>query len=396
MNPYMSWAIVLVVAGGLGYYYSNASKPKSRTSVRAVPEKAEPTLSAPKQKKPKTRKQPESTAVGAGKKPEEKPISTNGLVDTTNDEGEDDVSNKEFAKRLAAARSGVSVGETKQQKPRKEKRAKAAPAPQESTGSELSTRAPSSNGADADDDLSSTTDIVSPSGGDVSDMLERPAPGPSVLRLTGSLETKEKKPKAQAFKPVETKKQRQNRQKNEARKQANQEAESERRKLLEKQLHTARESERREAGRKQSATPSNAWTTARPAANVTTNGSHSPAPVSASDTQPLLDTFEPTTTSRAGSSSTWANNLPPEEEQMRILGVAAPRVDEDWTTVPSKKEKAKKKVRSDDSANEGSAPESATMESEQPQQATEWVASKVTEVPIPRGKNHPLDSDWAA
>lgn len=396
MNPYISWAIVLVVAGGLGYYYSNTSKPKSRAPIRSVSEKTESALSAaaaPKQKKPKSHKQPESTAGVASKKPEDKPTPLSSLVETTNDEEEEDIDTREFAKRLAAARSGVAVGETKS-KPRKEKRAKAAA--QESTGSELSTRAPSSNGADADDDLSST-DIVSPSGGDVSDMLEKPAPGASVLRLTGALETKEKKAKAPAFKPVETKKQRQNRQKNEARKQANQEAESERRKLLEKQLHTAREAERREASRKQSSAPvaSNAWTTTRPAVNDATPAPAVNAAVS------LLDTFEPAapskTTSQAGSSSTWTNNLPPEEEQMRILGVAAPAVDEDWTTVSSKKEKAKKKAKADDSANEASAPETAPPAPvEQQPQATEWVAPKVTEVPIPRGKNHPLDSDWAA
>ncbi|OKL59798.1 hypothetical protein UA08_04590 [Talaromyces atroroseus] len=397
MNPYMSWAIVLVVAGGLGYYYSNTSKPKSRAPIRAVPEKekekAEAILPPPKQKKPKTRKQPESTPIVASKS-----TSSSTLVDTTNDEAEEGIDNKEFAKRLAAARSGVSVGETKP-KARKEKHAKAAV--QESTGSELSTRAPSSNGADADDDLSST-DVVSPSAGDVSDMLEQPAPGPSVLRLTGSFETKEKKAKAPAFKPVETKKQRQNRQKNESRKQANQEAEAERRKLLEKQLHTAREAERREAGRKQSAAPAtnNAW------ANNTTNGIHAtrttPAPA-VNAALPLLDTFDPTapttSTSQAGSSSTWTNNLPPEEEQMRILGIAAPSVDEDWTTVSSKKEKAKKKAKADDSANEASAPETAppTVEPElQHHQAPGWEAPKVTEIPVPRGKNHPLDSDWAA
>jgi hypothetical protein len=387
MNPYVSWAIVLVVAGGLGYYYSTTSKPKSRAPIRAVPEKVEAPLPAPKPKKQKNRKQqPESAPAAASKS-----SSSSTLIDTTNDEASEDIDTTEFAKRLAAARSGVSVGETKP-KARKEKRAKTqAPAPaQESTGSELSTRAPSSNGADADDDLSST-DIVSPSFNNVSDMLEQPAPGPSILRLTGSFETKEKKSKAQTFKPVETKKQRQNRQKNESRKQANQEAETERRKLLEKQLHAAREAERREsAGRKQSATPatSNAWTSN---ANGT-QAAKAPAPA-VNTTLPLLDTFEPTT-SQAASSSTWAN-LPPEEEQMRILGVAVPEVDEDWTTVSSKKVKAKKKAtKAEESANETSASETSPTITEP--QVTEWVAPKVTAVAVPRGKNHPLDSDWAA
>jgi hypothetical protein len=387
MNPYVSWAIMLVVAGGLGYYYSNGPKPKNKAPIKVVPEKVEPVVQAPKPKKQKARKQPEPIT----KKSEEKPVAVSSQVEDKN-EAEEDIDNKEFAKRLAAARSGVSVGETKTKAP-KEKRNKPLPRTQESASSDFSARAPSSNGADADDDLSST-DFISPSGRDVSDMLEKPAPGPSVIRLTGSMETKEKKAKPQAFKQVETKKQRQNRQKNEARKQANADAEVERRKQLEKQLHTAREAERQEASRKKSATsvPSNAWTS--------TNGTTSTTPAPAVNAAlPLLDTFEPTASSAASGSSSgaWSNNLPPEDEQMRILGVSAPVADEDWTTVSSKKEKAKKKPKGDDSANEASASETAaSIEPETTPQPTEWVAPKVTQVPIPRGKNHPLDSDWAA
>ncbi|EEA20484.1 hypothetical protein EYB25_007988 [Talaromyces marneffei] len=389
MNPYVSWAIMLVVAGGLGYYYSNGSKPKNKAPTKVIPEKVEPIVQAPKPKKQKARKQPEPTT----KKPEEKPVAASAQVGDKN-EVEEDIDNKEFARRLAAARSGVSVGDSKTKAP-KEKRNKQLPLTQESASSDFSTRAPSSNGADADDDLSSN-DIVSPSGRDVSDMLEKPAPGPSVIRLTGSMETTEKKPKPQAFKQVETKKQRQNRQKNEARKQANQEAEAERRKQLEKQLHTAREAERQEANRKKSATSvsSNAWTTTN--GNLATTTTPAPA---VNATLPLLDTFESTAPAAASGSSAgvWSNNLPTEDEQMRILGVAAPAADEDWTTVSSKKEKSKKKAKADEGTNEASASESAaSFEPETAPQPAEWVAPKVTQVPIPRGKNHPLDSDWAA
>ncbi|KAH8697435.1 hypothetical protein BGW36DRAFT_427396 [Talaromyces proteolyticus] len=377
MNPYVSWAIVLVVTGGLGFYYSNTTKPRGRTPVRAAPEKVEAAAPAPKHKKPKARKSPEPSS-----KQDEKPASPPPVY-TADDE--DDANNKEFAKRLAAARTGVTVGDTKT-KPRKEIRSKVVAAAPESVGSELSTRAPSSNGGDADDDLSSTDNVVA-SADDVSDMLEKPAPGASVLRLTGSVESKEKKQKPQAFKPVETKKQRQNRQKNEARKQANQEAEAERRKLREKQLHTAREHERQEAARqKPAAAPQNAW-------NKTNGAVATPAPATTAN-ENLLDTFEPVA-KPSGSSGTWTNNLPPEEEQMRILGVSPG--EEDWTTVPSKKEKTKKKAKADESANEASSFEApATISESKP---TEWVAPVApapVPVPVPRGKNHPLDSDWAA
>jgi hypothetical protein len=385
MNPYVSWAIVLVVTGSLGYYYSNTGKPRGRTPVRAVPEKVEAPAPAPKQKKPKPRKSPEP----AGAASQQQASSPAPPVYTADDE--EDIDTRDFAKRLAAARTGVAVGDAKA-KPRKEKRSKAVPAAAAAAAAAPVESAASSNGADADDDLSSTENVAV-SSTDVSDMLEKPAPGASVLRLTGSVESKEKKQKAQVFKPVETKKQRQNRQKNEARKQINQDAEAERRQLLEKQLHTARQSERQEAARqKPAAAPqSNAWSSASK-----TNGSPAAVPVTAAPAASngaLLDTFEPAApASSSKPAGTWTNNLPPEEEQMRILGVSQP--DEDWTTVPSKKEKTKKKPKADESVNEASASEAPAVVAES--KPTEAALPPVAQVPIPRGKNHPLDSDWAA
>lgn len=392
MNPYVSWAITLAVVGGLGYYYSNTSKSKNKTPVRTVPEKTEPAFQAPKPKKQKPRKQSDSSAP---KKSDERKVAPSSQVGTAV-EVEEDIDNQEFARRLAAARSGVSVGDSKTKGP-KEKGSKSLPLTQENVRSNSSTRAPSSNGADADDD-SSSTDWVSPSSRDVSDMLEKPAPGPSVIRITGSSSTTEKKAKPQAFKQVETKKQRQNRQKNEARKQANQEAEAERRQLLEKQLHTAREAERREASRKGAATSvpsSNAWTSTNRNSAAVSPSTTTAAPAAL----PLLDTFEPSEPASASGSSSgaWSKNLPTEDEQMRILGVASSTTDEDWTTVSSKKEKTKKKSKGDESFTELSASETATSnEPEATPQPNDWPTPKVTQVPIPRGKNHPLDSDWAA
>lgn len=404
MNPYLSWAIVLVVAGGLGWYYTDGSKPKGRTAVRTTTEKTESSLSAPKQKK-KARKAPESAPAPARKpgekKPEEKQSWQSAPLDTAHEE---DVDNKEFAKRFAAVKNGVAITDSSKNRS-KEKRAKKAVAAanqpesgsSERSGSHVSTRT-SSTGADADDDLSSAGAPVAkatvPSADDVSDMLEPPAPGASVLRLTGSMESEAKKPKPQKFKQVESKKQRQQRLKNEARKQQVQEAEEQRRKLLEKQLHTAREAERREAARKQpAASPApNAWKTTTPVDN-TSNGAPK-APVN--HNAPLLDTFDPekpatssTAERQAESSSagTWAQGLPPEEEQMRILGVT--NHEDDWTTVSSKKGK-KKGAKAEESVSDASASE--------PPAPPEVVAPKVTPIPIPdtRGKGHPLDSDWAA
>lgn len=383
MNPYLSWAILLVVAGGLGWYYTNGSAPKTKTAVRTAVEKTEAAVAPPKKQKARKPKPSEPAAT----KPEVKTVVS---APTTEDEQPDeDVDRKEMARRLAAMKNGTPLSVTPSTKSQKKKQKKAAA----QLGGDSHTS--STTGAEADDDLSPA---VSPQvnaasmTGYVSDMLEAPTPGASVLRVTGNVQSEPKKQKAQTFKQVETKKQRQQRLKNEARKEQVQEAENERRKLLEKQLHTARESERREAARSQAPT-SNAWQTkAAPKAN----GASQPpaaAPVAATPVQ-LLDTFGPSQTTPV--QKKWDQNLPSEEEQMRILD--ASKADEDWTTVPSKKTK-KKGGKADESVSEASASES------QPAPLAPVAASEprvtVTPTYIPdilrsREKGHPLDSDWTA
>jgi hypothetical protein len=392
MNPYLSWTIVLVVAGGLGWYYTNGSKPKGRTALKTTTERSETSLLSPPKPKKKARKTPEPTPPPV-RKPEEKANVQSVPVDTADDE--EDINNQDFAKRLTAAKTGVAPPESAKTG-NKEKRGKKAAAPPESTGSELSgshlsTRTSSTTGADADDDLSSAgspvVNATVPSTDFISDMLESPAPGASVLRLTGSMESAGKKQRPQSFKQVESKKQRQQRLKNEARKQQIQEAEEQRRKLLEKQLHTAREAERRASAQRQSASPAaNAWNT-KPV-NNTGNGAPK---VAASHNVPLLDTFQAEKPAAAvtqpdRSSGTWSQDLPPEEEQMRILGVTD---EEDWTTVSTKK--GKKKV----PKAEGSVSDASVAEAQAP---AEFVAPRVSPIPVPdgRGKGHPLDSDWVA
>ncbi|KAJ5091596.1 hypothetical protein NUU61_006466 [Penicillium alfredii] len=380
MNPYLSWAILLVVAGGLGWYYTNGTSPKAKTPVRSVVEKPEPTV-APKKPKRKTKQTPEPA-----KQPEMKTVVS---PPTTEDEKPDEeIDRKEMARRLAGIKSGVPAqpASTKSQKKNKKK------AQLERADSYVSTRASSTTGAEADDDLSPAAspqvNATVPSAGYVSDMLEAPAPAASVLRVTGNVENEPKKQKPQSFKQVETKKQRQQRLKNEARKEQVQEAEVQRRKLLEKQLHSARDSERREAAR---STPvGNAWK-AKDVTNVV-NGDSRPAPAAPAAPVELLDTFE--RAPAAPAQKKWAQNLPSEEEQMRILG-AANGADE-WTTV-SKKAK-KKSGKNDESVSEASA-----SESQPAPVAPVPVEPRVTVTPtyLPdilrsREKGHPLDSDWAA
>lgn len=392
MNPYLSWAILLVVAGGLGYYY-NGPTTKAKAPIKPIVEKTEPVPAAKKPKR-KAKKSPEPSAAPS-KKEDEKPAFALQVEDT--DKPDAEIDHKEMAKRFAAVKNGTPLqGSTKSQK-KKNKKATASSQPEggasERSASRVSTRTSSTTGAEADDDLSPAgspmVNATVPSGGYVSDMLEAPAPGASVLRVTGSMESApQKKQKPQSFKQVETKKQRQQRLKNEARKQQVQEAEEERRKLLEKQLHSAREAERREAAKAKPAAQSNAWQT-KPV-NPPTNGTSQAAPVPAPNPKvDLLDTFEPTAST---SGKEWDQGLPSEEEQMRILGANG---GDQWTTVSSKKIK-KKGGKADES--EASAPET---QPEPVAPAPVEPKVKVTPTYLPDAlrsgkKGHPLDSDWAA
>lgn len=391
MNPYLSWAILLVVAGGLGWYY-NGPVPKTKTPIAPAVEKTEAALGVkkPKRKPAKKEKSPEPPANKAEEK-KQPAVETKPTTPQEANKDDEEIDNKEMAKRFAAVKSGAAPEGTS--KSQKKKSKKATPQQEQS---------PSTTGADADDDLSSAdSPSVNPAttAGYVSDMLEAPAPGASVLRVTGSVEQQPKKQKPQSFKQVETKKQRNQRLKNEARKEQVKEAEEERRKLLEKQLHTARESERQEAAKAKPATPTNAWQTSNVA-----NGAPKTAPAPVPKVE-LLDTFDHQVSSAksngpapAAGSNKWSQNLPSEEEQMRMLG-ASNGVADEWTTVSTKAKKPKKKGgKADESVSDGSASETQVTPAV-PAPAEPKVTVTPTYLPdILRStqKGHPLDSDWAA
>ncbi|KAI9041970.1 uncharacterized protein KD926_006307 [Aspergillus affinis] len=400
MNPYLSWALLLVVAGGLGWYYNGPTAIKAKAPIKPVVEKTESALGVKKPKR-KTKKSPEPPVPAA--KAEEQPAYVPQTEEA--DKPDEEIDQKEMAKRFAAVRDGtIAQTSTKSQKKKNNKKTATLAQPEngnnERSASRVSTRTSSTTGAEADDDLSPANspqvNATVPTTGYVSDMLEAPAPGASVLRVTGSMEdTQKKKQKPQSFKQVETKKQRQQRLKNEARKEQVQEAEQERRKLLEKQLHSAREAERQQAAQAKPAAPqTNAWQT-KPASNVS-NGASKVAPAVAPTAAPkvdLLDTFEPAATKPSGK---WDQGLPSEEEQMRILEAG----DDQWTTVASKKIK-KKGGKADES--EASAPESQPTPTPAAAPAPTPVEPKVKVTPtylpdilLSKQKGHPLDSDWAA
>ncbi|KAI5299825.1 hypothetical protein KEM55_001544, partial [Ascosphaera atra] len=224
--------------------------------------------------------------------------------------------------------------------------------------------------------------------------------------------------------PPETKKQRQRRLKKEAEKELAAEAERQRRALMEKQLHLAREAERREEAKKgnKGVSVGSAWKSGTPpaASNVPsvagTPASGSPAPASAAATltspQPqLLDTFEPTPAEKEDEGKWAERDLPSEEEQMRML-----EEDEQWTTVPSKKEKkggANASVKSEEgdgvvakespSTSVGNGANGVATTAAAPLPKAAPAAPVKTKGGIPDFAkvfgdvgSHPLDSDWAA
>lgn len=385
MNPYISWAILLVVAGGLGWYYTNGTTPKAKPVIRSTAEKAEATV-APKKQKRKSK--PASESVSA-KKPEVQTVVSGPTVE--DDKPDEEIDRNEMARRMAGMKDGASAipapAPTKSQKKNKKKK------PTQLDTSD--TRASSTTGAEADDDLSPApspaVNATVPSAGYVSDMLEAPAPGASVLRVTGNVETQPKKQKVQTFKEVETKKQRQNRLKNEARKQEVLKAEAERKRLLEKQLHTARGLERQETART-TAPATNAWQK-KEAPATKTNGASRPVPAAAPASSGLLDTFE---SSSAPGEKEWQQNLPSEAEQLRQFGAA--NGDDQWTTVSKVKKQPKKKGKAEESVSEtsGSENQSAPVAPAPVQPRVTVISTYLPDILSSQEQGHPLDSDWAA
>ncbi|KIW06882.1 uncharacterized protein PV09_02558 [Verruconis gallopava] len=218
---------------------------------------------------------------------------------------------------------------------------------------ELSTEESSAAG-DAEYDLSPAISLTAndktPSGRDVSDMLEPAAPGPSILKISEPTNTfkgnKSKQQKqAKAAPQQETKKQRQNRKKAEERK-AQREADEKERKILEEQQRRRARIERGEPAKNglgSQKPASNAWKAGSGPATSgqlldtfnnddTTTATESTAPTSVSSSPTQVTA----TATAADKEDWWAKNTIPEEEQTRMLR----EQDEDsWVTVGQKGKK---------------------------------------------------------
>ena len=415
MEPWQSWAIVGAVGAGAFYYYSQSGRSKrGRARIPLAPAEqmkrrgsdSVNEIKDRRKKKEKTSDGSDRPASDAGETPapsvrtssadrlkkrkggkqQHSKLAQSSAVEVSDEvvispedgiEEDDGMDNAEFAKQLSGLKTGTSLkkgatvnetGKTKKQSKRNGSKEisnnrSMTKVNGVSSTQDLST-ASSTTGADADDDLSpavspefGATQSVAPSGTDVSDMLEPPSKGPSVLRLTEAKNPQSSRQPKQprAAQEPETKKQRQNRQKNELKKAMREEAEKERRVLMEKQLRTAREAEGRPAknGLSTSKPPStNAWAT--PASEKSSVS----APAIKSSNLPLLDTFDETTPTASSHTGGLNRDLPSEEEQMRLIS----EMDSDntWSTV-AKGGKNKKKS---SAVTASSGDKTATMDNE--------------------------------
>jgi hypothetical protein len=362
------WAF-LFVGGAL--YYQFVIRKTADKNRRAAALK-QPSKLIDSQKEPKARKSRKDEGLSSGDQdvlPTEKvqkkknqrgpketqsysPIADRGIDD------EDELNNREFARQLSNAKAGTIVAAKSQtatrQKSVKQSRAQERPAFE--TSSDNATAPSSATGGDADDDQSSVnspdlgaTTMVSPvTNGDIADMLEAPASGPSILRIIEpTTPSRPKKAKPQpTFEVAETKKQRQNRKKNELKRLVREEEEKERKIREEQQRRTARIAEGRAA---------KDGSTFMAAKEPSTSAWTPPTAVDGSknvDTKvDLLDTYEPSSSKPSTAvpaealyseseqvGSDWqklAPNFPSEEEQMRF----AIENSDNWKTVKSKEKR---------------------------------------------------------
>ena len=299
------WAAVIAM-GATWYWVTNQRRTRNR---RPISRPADKEAIQTKEKKPKkARKDGTTSGADSDAKMKErqkpKPVIKEEAYSTVakfSDGEEEGVDNREFARQMSNAKKGTITAAKSQvaSKPKSVKQRHAKNAFPE-TSSDNAT-APSSNGGYADDDQSpanspelGATTIMTPVTNGISDMLEKPATGPSVLRVTSptnpSKPAKEKV--ASATETAETKKQRQNKKKAEAKKLQREQEEQERKVLMEKQRRTAREAEGRAAKDGSTfmaakAPSASAWTGNTP--DAPTNGKKA---VPTNNFQ-LLDTDEP-------------------------------------------------------------------------------------------------------
>ena len=272
----------------------------------------------------------------------EQPTITPQVVVEDEKESEAD---KAWAQRMAQTQKGTDLTKTGGKKEQKLKTVKQSSAINTPEGSAQ----PSPMvGSDAEEE--NQVDAPMLNAGDVNDMLEPVASGPSSLRITPSTKPqKEKAPKKAKEEVVESKKQRQNRQKVEQRREQREAEEKERKVLEEKQRRAAREARGEPArnGIPVSKPPtSNAWQQQRSPAAPPSDTTVTPQ-VDSNINQPLLDTFDADSTASSLAPSTTATSTEDGENggmsyEDQIAQAKRNSEDDGWTTVAQPKKSKKK------------------------------------------------------
>lgn len=380
---------------GVGYYYfvSGQRKQKHLRSIKQAAKSVEPKkdTKGKKGKKDGALSSDQDVKQGQKKKQPVKAAVEEPAASSTNSkviERDEKDLDREFARQLSNAKRGI-VDTPKSQassRPKSIKQTRAQEKPVVESRSETGTAPSSTTGGDADDDESpinspqlSATPIVSPAvNGDVTDMLEKPGDGPSVLKITAPTNNSQPKKaqQPQSAEVKETKKQRQNRKKAEEKKLAREEEEKARKVREERQRRAAREAEGRAAKdgsafMASQAPTSSAWT-ASPAVQATNGNNTAPA-----KKVELLDTYEPTNghvatkpvgeiySESKGAGSKLAEELSkiPEDEQIRVATEDSGL----WEQVKvktSRKKKASKEVINDKKDNKSTKQESPSSADE--------------------------------
>ncbi|KAK3945335.1 hypothetical protein QBC46DRAFT_116121 [Diplogelasinospora grovesii] len=403
-----------LIAYGAYIFYKWAKGPTKQTTARRgkiedrrhkLPEPEGFVKKAKNQRAEAFKHKPTEISKAADKSTSQRPVN-----DMSNDK---DVDDAEFARRLVGVKQGAPINTTKKTDQKRQKSVKQSRVESiEVKADEDKISAPSSAaGADADADDSSITsaeassaaspNVKATAAGDVSDMLEPSAAGPSVLRVTNTDKVKQKQIKTKTPEKVETKKQRQNRQKIEAAKAIREETEKQRQKDMEAQRRLARISEGRPAKDGSTFTalqpkPS-VWAGAGAnglnGANSTSsssngslaNGEYMPVlPLDTLDTSNKVE--EPKASApTVGKAENWISSLPSEEEQMELL-----RSEEAWNTVQTKRRTKPSKKDRDSSAE---APSSAVTK---PQQLVPVTSQPAGPKPAQQKPNFAQQSSFAA
>lgn len=375
-KTFVGYATLLVVIGFVGYTQHNANRAKQQ-KIASQKHRAQDAREQPKKENKAKRQRMESFASESSKQPQPKAqpksyaaATQSKAKDYSSDDG---VDNREFAKQMAQNKKNKFAPKVNnEQKQKSVKQSKAKDISHETpadNGKASAPSAPSSTaGIDGDDDQSSaaspTVSASDPTG--ISDMLEQPTSGPSVLRLTDTAEKQQKPKQAKSPQPTETKKQRQNRLKVERAKAQREEDEKARKALMEAQRRTAREAEGRAAkdgSTFTAAQKSSAWTGNQ--VNGKSGQAAAPAsvqPLDTFDNNPKASVATPPAPAQKkenvkqnGGKTSWADIPYSEEEQLEMLK----KESEEWVPVAKSRKKKTKNANAvsetDESATEAHA-----------------------------------------